>query len=297
MLQPRRLAARSIAQYLAAQLNESVGQRVGYRIRGENKVSQKTRLEIVTEGVLTRMLQQDPELTGVGLVIFDEFHERNLHADFSLALCLESQQALRDDLRILVMSATLCANGLLDYLNQACLITCDGRQFPIEVRYRPLQSKAYQALVRSIVNLTLDVLAEEQGNILIFMPSVRLIRSLAESLRAEAQSLDAQGLHICPLYGDLSLVEQSLAIGETAPNERKVVIATNIAETSLTIDGIRIVIDSGLENTATFNLTRGITQIETKGIVKASVTQRSGRAGRLGPGIAYRLWSKEQDSR
>ncbi len=295
MLQPRRLAARSIANYLAQQLNERVGQTVGYRIRGESKVSPTTRLEIVTEGILTRMLQQDPELTDVALVIFDEFHERNLHADFSLALCLESQQALREDLRILVMSATLSVQGLTEYLNRAALVECEGRQFPIDIRYMPQQSQNQRTLLASISNLTIHVLAEEAGSILIFLPSIRLIRGLANMLDESVKSMDEQGIHICPLYGDLSLLEQSKAIEPTKKGERKVVIATNIAETSLTIEGIRIVIDSGLENTAVFNLNRGITQVDTKRIVKASATQRSGRAGRLEPGIAYRLWSEEQD--
>jgi ATP-dependent helicase HrpB len=295
MLQPRRLAARSIAHYLAHQMHESVGQTVGYRIRGERKVSSDTRLEIVTEGILTRMLQQDPELADVDLVIFDEFHERNLHADFSLALCLESQQALRDDLRILVMSATLSVHGLTDYLNKAALIKCEGRQFPIDIRYVSQKRQNQQVLALSIVNLTVSVLKEEQGNVLIFLPSIRLIRELADLLREKVDGAQGQRIHVCPLYGDLSLKEQSQAIEPTRQDERKVVIATNIAETSLTIEGIRIVIDSGLENTATFNLSRGITQVETKRIVKASATQRSGRAGRLEPGVAYRLWSEEQD--
>jgi ATP-dependent helicase HrpB len=297
MLQPRRLAARSIAQYLAQQMNEEVGQTVGYRIRGENKVSATTRLEIVTEGILTRMLQQDPELTGTDVVIFDEFHERNLHADFSLALCLETQQALREDLRILVMSATLSVKGLTDYLDQAALVVCEGRQFPIDIRYLPQQSKNQRTLVASIANLTVNVLAGEQGNILIFLPSIRLIRELVDLLDEKVRSICGPRVLVCPLYGDLSLVEQSKAIEATEPGKRKVVIATNIAETSLTIEGIRIVIDSGLENSAIFNLNRGITQVDTKRIVKASATQRSGRAGRLEPGIAYRLWSEEQDRR
>lgn len=295
MLQPRRLAARSIAYYLAQQLNEGLGQTVGYRIRGETKVSANTRLEIVTEGVLTRMLQQDPELIGVDLVIFDEFHERNLHADFSLALCLETQQALRDDLRLLVMSATLSVEGLTDYLNQAALIECEGRQYPIDIRYLPQKYNNQRALTASIVNLAIKVLAEEEGNMLIFLPSIRSIRELTELLRERFQGMEDQSTLLCPLYGDLSLTEQTKAIEPTKQGQRKVVIATNIAETSLTIEGIRIVIDSGLENTAVFNLNRGITQVDTKRIVKASATQRSGRAGRLGPGIAYRLWSEEQN--
>ncbi|TDF37585.1 ATP-dependent helicase HrpB [Alteromonadaceae bacterium M269] len=297
MLQPRRLAARNIASYLASQLGESVGETIGYRIRGESRVSPKTRLEIVTEGVLTRMLQNDPELSDVGLVVFDEFHERNLHADFSLALCLESQQAFREGLRLLVMSATLAVDGLTDYLNEAELVECEGRQFPIDVRYLPQKHQTNQALLSSLSNLTQQVLEQEQGNILIFLPTTRLIKGLVDLLDEGLDDKEYGIVHICPLYGDLSLAQQTKAIDPTGEGERKVVVATNIAETSLTIEGIRIVIDSGLENRASFNLTRGITQVESVRIAKASATQRAGRAGRLEAGVVYRLWSEEQHAR
>lgn len=291
MLQPRRIAARSIATYLANQLGEGVGQTVGYRIRGESKVSANTRLEVVTEGLLTRMLQSNPELPGVGLVIFDEFHERNLHADFSLALCLEVQQALRDDLRLLVMSATLEVSSLQVLMPQAKVLQSEGKSFPVEMFYQPL--KAQQPLIEGVLAVINMAVEQQSGSILVFLPGAWEINQLFSRLNQIA----GETMHICPLYGELNKTQQMTAIEPAPPGHRKIVLATNIAETSLTIDGIKVVIDSGQEKIALFNLSKGITQLKQQPISQASATQRAGRAGRLGPGICYRLWGKDIQSR
>ncbi|MGD8109892.1 ATP-dependent helicase HrpB [Vibrio sp. TRT 17S01] len=287
MLEPRRLAARNIARYLAEQLGESVGETVGYRVRGDNRVSSQTKLEIVTEGVMTRMLQTDPELHGVGLVIFDEFHERSLHADTALAFVLEVQQALREDLKLVVMSATLDHSALIGLLPDAIYIESQGRSFPVEQRYCPLRpnENLLPALAKQVVNL----LHSETGSMLVFLPGVGAIKRLAEQLQAVDETVD-----ICPLYGQLSIKDQQKAIAPTMPGRRKVVLATNIAETSLTIEGIRIVVDSGLERMAKFDLKSGITRIEETRIAQSSAVQRAGRAGRLEAGICVRIYSESQ---
>ncbi|WP_089138465.1 ATP-dependent helicase HrpB [Vibrio rumoiensis] len=289
MMEPRRLAARNIAHYLARQLGETVGQTVGFRVKGESKVSQQTRLEIVTEGVMTRMLQSDPELTGVGLVIFDEYHERSLHADTALAFCLEVQQALRDDLKILVMSATLDHEALKTLLPQAAYIESDGRGFPIDYHYAPLAANQY--LVPRLTQLVPLWLAKESGSMLVFLPGVRDIRQLASNL--EALGMAEQGIDVCPLYGQLEVKAQQKAIAPSVQGRRKVVLATNIAETSLTIEGIRMVMDSGLERVAKFEPKTGITRLEQSMIAQSSAEQRAGRAGRLEPGVCIRLYSQE----
>lgn len=291
MLQPRRLAARNIATYLAEQLGESVGQTVGYRIRGESKVSAHTRLEIVTEGILTRMLQSEPELLGVALVIFDEFHERNIHADFSLALCLEVQQALRDDLRLLVMSATLDVQAIQTLMPKAKLLESQGRSYPVELEYRVNNTSV--PLAEKVSRLVIDVFTQHQGDGLVFLPGAADINKTADKLSQHFGSSVA--VHC--LYSDLAKQQQDSALLPDKNGKRKIVLATNIAETSLTIEGIEFVVDSGVEKTAVFHLNRGITHLQTKKISQASAVQRAGRAGRLGPGKCYRLWSKEQQDR
>lgn len=286
LLEPRRLAARNIAYYLAAQLGESVGERIGFRVRGESKVSAQTRLEIVTEGVLTRMLQRDPELSGVSLVIFDEYHERSLHADTALAFCLESQMALRDDLHLLVMSATLDQQALQDLLPDAAYIESQGRCFAVDIHYRPLSAQQYldEALERAVLFASQNY----QGSILVFLPGTGEIKRLQQRLEA---SLDRQ-IAICPLYGQLDAKAQQAAIAPAPSNQRKVVLATNIAETSLTIEGIEVVIDSGLERRAHWDAKSGISQLKTVSIAQSSAEQRAGRAGRLMPGHCIRLYSE-----
>ena len=291
MLEPRRLATRNIALYLAQQLDEPVGQQVGYRVRGEQKSSQATRLEIVTEGILTRMLQQDPELTGVDLLIFDEFHERSLQADTALAFALESQAALRPDLKILVMSATLEGLPLQQLLPDATLLTCPGRTYPIDYHYRPVNRQ--QPLLPQWGATVLDAIQNENGSLLVFLPGAGEIERLAEWLQARIST----DITIMPLYGRLPFTEQQRAILPCAEGKRKVVLTTNVAETSLTIEGIHVVVDCGLERRSSFDLKSGVTRLETRQIAKASATQRAGRAGRLGPGVCYRLWSEEQQER
>lgn len=291
MLQPRRVAVTAIADYLASQLGESVGQTVGYKIRGESKTSQQTRLLIVTEGLLARLIQTDPELPNVALIVFDEFHERNIHADLSLALCLDVQQTLRDDLRLLVMSATLEAQGLTRLMPDAKLIRSEGKQFPVSTFYHPISNLYY--LSNEVVTLTVELLNKHQGSILVFLPGARDINRVFDLL---AQSVDTD-TQVFRLYGALTKQQQLEALKATESGKRKVVLATNIAETSLTIDGISTVIDSGLEKVSRFNLKRGISQLTQQPISQASSIQRQGRAGRLGPGQCYRLWAEEKQSR
>ncbi|MGY0643875.1 MAG: ATP-dependent helicase HrpB [Paraglaciecola chathamensis] len=291
MLQPRRIAARNIAHFLARQLGEEVGQTVGYRIRGESKVGKDTRLEIVTEGILTRMLQNDPELSEVGLVIFDEFHERSMHADFSLALCLEVKDALRDDLRLLVMSATLDVSSLRELLPSAESIACSGRSYPIETNYRPDTSNG--SIVDKTARLTLFAASEHQGDILVFLPGQGEIRRCE---RALAQSLTKDTQIHC-LFSQQAMSAQEAALTPDPQGRRKIILATNIAETSLTIEGVSVVVDSGMQKKAIYQLNKGLTQLQSQRISKASATQRAGRAGRLGPGACYRLWSEEQHQR
>ncbi len=291
MLEPRRLAARNIANYLSKQLGERVGETVGLRVRGESKVSKATQLEIVTEGVMTRMLQQDPELKGIDLLIFDEFHERSIHADTALALALEVQEALRDDLKLLVMSATLDADALKDLLPDAGYIESDGRCFPVEHRYKSV-SDHYQ-LLESCCRETLQLLDAESGSILIFLAGAGEIKRLADMLTERV----AANVLISPLFGQLSNEQQQQAIMPAPKGKRKVVLATNIAETSLTIEGIRLVVDCGLERIALWDPKTGISRLEQVRIAQSSAEQRSGRAGRLEPGICVRLYSEEQLSR
>ena len=286
MLEPRRLAARAAAQYMAKLLGERVGESVGYRVRMDTRVGPRTRIEVVTEGVLTRLLQSDPALDGYGLVVFDEFHERSLHAELSLALCLEARQALRPDLRLLVMSATLDGEAVARLLGDAPLLTSEGRSFSVTTHYRSLDAGA--RLEPQVAAAVRRVLTEESGSLLVFLPGGGEIRRVAAML---ANHL-LQDVDLLPLYGDLSQTTQDVAILPAAPGRRKLVLATSIAETSLTIEGIRVVVDAGLARMPRFDPVSGLTRLITQRVSRASADQRRGRAGRLGPGVCYRLWSE-----
>ena len=291
LLEPRRLAARNVAQRLAELLGEKPGETVGYRMRAETCVSAKTRLEVVTEGIMTRMIQQDPELSGVGLVILDEFHERSLQADLALALLLYVQQGLRDDLKLLIMSATLDNDKLQHLLPHAPTIISAGRAFPVERRYQSLPS--HQRFDEAVAIATAELLRNESGSLLLFLPGVGEIQRVQNHLAERV----ADDVLLCPLYGALSLNEQRQAILPAPAGKRKVVLATNIAETSLTIEGIRLVVDSAQERVARFDVRSGLTRLLTQRISQASMTQRAGRAGRLEPGVCVHLLAKEQAER
>ncbi|MFU9137340.1 ATP-dependent helicase HrpB [Erwinia tasmaniensis] len=291
LLEPRRLAARNVAQRLAEQLNQQPGETIGYRMRSESRVGPTTRLEVVTEGILTRMLQQDPLLEGISLVILDEFHERSLQGDLALALLLDVQQALRDDLKILLMSATLDNARLQALLPDAPAIASEGRAFPVERRYVTLPS--HLRMEDAVACQVSQLLCEEHGSLLLFLPGVGEIQRVLTQLSARV----ATDVDLCPLYGALPLAEQRKAILPAPAGRRKVVLATNIAETSLTIEGIRLVVDSALERTAIFDARSGLTRLQTQRVSQASMTQRAGRAGRLEPGICLHLMAKEQAER
>ena len=290
LLEPRRLAARNIAGYLAQCQNEKVGQSIGLRIRQEKQVSKDTRLEIVTEGMLTRMLQNDPELTGVDLVIFDEFHERSIAADTALAFALETQSALRDDLKVLLMSATLDAEHITQKLasfdHDCPVITSEGRSYPIDEKYIPLKDET--RWLEKIPSIIKQALAEQTGSVLVFLPGQKEINFVARNLN----ELDAD-TSVFSLFGEQDKNTQQQAIKPAEPGKRKVVLTTNVAETSLTIAGIRIVIDSGKKRAAKFNLKTGVTELITSNISQSSAVQRAGRAGRIESGIVYRLGSKQ----
>lgn len=290
MLEPRRLAARHIAGFLASQLGESVGQQVGYQMRGEVKRSEQTRLLVVTEGILTRMLQDDPLLESVSLVIFDEFHERSLPADLGLTLALDACAA-NEELRLLVMSATLDMEAVATILPNAALLRSEGRSFPIELDYQPLPARGIP-LDQHCARVIEQVAQEQSGNILVFLPGVAEINRVASVLN-QSQRL-APEIKVHTLYGAKSLDEQRRAIEPPPKGQRKVVLATNIAETSLTIEGIRVVIDSGLERIASYHHASGVTRLMTRMICQSSAEQRAGRAGRLEPGYCVRLYSQEQ---
>ena len=291
LLEPRRLAARNVAQRLAELLGEKPGETVGYRMRAETCVGADTRLEVVTEGILTRMIQHDPELSGVGLVILDEFHERSLQADLALALLLDVQQGLRDDLKLLIMSATLDNDKLQRLLPQAPTIISEGRAFPVERRYQSLPS--HQRFDEAVAIATAELLRNEPGSLLLFLPGVGEIQRVQNYLAERV----ADDVLLCPLYGALPLNEQRQAILPAPAGKRKVVLATNIAETSLTIEGIRLVVDSAQERVARFDVRTGLTRLLTQRVSQASMTQRAGRAGRLEPGVCVHLLAKEQAER
>ena len=289
MLEPRRVSAKSIAHYLARTLGEKIGERVGYQIRNDRKTSKATRLEIVTEGVLTKRLQHDPELSDVGLIIFDEFHERSIHADLALMLSLEVQEAYRSDLKLLIMSATLDTDLVANYVNTEQILKCPGRSFPVEVEYK----EGNEYLAPKVINVLRGVINHASGgNILIFLPGQGDIKKCISL--AQEQFNDESALSFLPLYGSLSLEQQERVLQHDSSPEakRKIIFSTNIAETSLTIEGITTVIDSGLEKVLVFDPKSGMTKLVTQKISKASATQRSGRAGRLQAGRCIRLWSE-----
>lgn len=290
MLEPRRLAARAAARFMAAMLGEQVGETVGYRVRSDTKVSAKTRIEVITEGVLTRLLQSDPSLEEVGLVIFDEYHERSLQADLGLALCLEAQTVLREDLRLLVMSATLDAAPIATLMNDAPVVVSEGRSFPVETRYlsRRPEGRIEPLVVREIIH----GLSEGGGDLLVFLPGAAEIRRV-EGLLA-GSNLGAH-VRVAPLYGQMPQEAQDRAVGPCGPGERKIVLATSIAESSLTVEGVRVVVDSGLMRVPRFSPRTGMTRLETVPVSRASADQRRGRAGRLAPGLCYRLWTEQEE--
>ena len=297
MLEPRRLAARAAAERLASELGEAVGETVGYRIRLDSKVGPRTRVEVVTEGILARRLQDDPALEGVGLVIFDEFHERNLDADLALALCLNGRAMFRGEdsgelpLKVLLMSATLEGERLAGLLGDAPVLRSEGRMFPVDTRWgAPWQAGEW--LEPKVLQTVLQALADEPGSVLVFLPGQAEIRRVTELL-AEALA-GRRDILLCPLHGELDLSAQRAAIEPAPAGLRKVVLATNIAETSLTIDGVRVVVDAGLARVPRFDPNSGMTRLDTQRISRASATQRGGRAGRLQPGVCYRLWSQAQ---
>lgn len=293
MLQPRRVAARAAAERMASELGEKVGETVGYRIRLESRVGPRTRIEVVTEGILARRLQDDPSLEGVGLVIFDEFHLRNLDSDLALALSLNGRELFRDDhsLKLLVMSATLDGARLSRLLDDAPVVTSEGRMYPVETVWgQPYQPGEY--IEPRVVRACLDAVHEQTGSILVFLPGQAEIRRVHQQLLE--QLAGREDLLFCPLHGELDLAAQQAAIEPAPPGRRKIVLATNIAETSLTIEGVRVVIDSGLERVPRFDPGSGMTRLATQRISHASAAQRAGRAGRLEPGVCYRLWSEAQ---
>jgi ATP-dependent helicase HrpB len=289
MLEPRRLAARTIAERLSYFLDEPVGNTVGYRIRFDNKTSDKTQIEVLTEGILTRMIQQDSALEGVGMVIFDEFHERSIHADVALALCREAQQVLRPDLRILVMSATLNMPQLTSLLNAPAAVS-KGRQYPVEIKY--VGDTDEYAMGEQVAQIIKKASKEQDGDILAFLPGQREILKANEILRR-----DLRGFAIHPLYGSLPQHKQNAAILPDKNGRRKVVLATSIAETSLTIEGIKTVVDSGFGRTSRFDPNSGLSRLETVQISIDSADQRAGRAGRLSAGTCYRMWSPTTQQR
>ncbi len=284
MLEPRRLAARAAARRMAQMLGQRVGQTVGYRVRLDHNVSDQTRIEVVTEGVLIRKLQLDPELSGIQAVIFDEFHERSQEADLGLALCLDIQQGLRDDLKLIVMSATLDGEKVAGLMGDAPIVTSQGRAYPVEMRYldRPVTGPVEQA-VAMVVS---DAIKRDEGNILVFLPGAGEIERCAALVRA----LDPD-IMVAPLYGMMAQADQDRAILPPPAGRRKIVLATAIAETSLTIEGIRIVIDGGLDRSPRYDTRSAMTRLETCSLSRASAEQRAGRAGRISAGICYRLWT------
>ena len=307
MLEPRRLAARNAAARMAFLLNEKVGETVGYQIRQDNCFSNKTKILVVTEGILTRKLQADPELKKNALVIFDEFHERSLHADLSLALCLQSQQILREDLKILVMSATLNTDAVASLLDNAPIIQSEGRSFPVENKYlnsanRQTNTNTQQQLMNNLVHTVKHFVHEHEGNCLVFLPGVKEINLLSTQIKKLLDTESINNILIAPLHGSLNKQQQDLAITSCQDKDkkkamRKIVLATNIAETSITIKGISCVIDSGLERMLDYSPASGMNRLNTQSISQDSAMQRSGRAGRLSAGTCYRMWTAEQHPR
>ena len=303
MLEPRRVAARALAQYMASLLHEEIGRTVGLRMRDESRVSRHTRIEVVTEGVLTRLLQKNPELPQAGCIIFDEFHERSLTADTGLALCLESQAVLRPDLRILVMSATLDVQAVSGLMGHCPTIQCQTRAYPVEIRHIPPYARTGRidgaaaglagafALWQHMAHVILALLREEQGSLLAFLPGAGEIRQVMNLLEDRLPP----DVLLCPLYGNLSSASQNEAIAPAPAHKRKVVLATSIAETSLTIEGVRMVVDAGLARLSRFDPSSGLSRLVTERVSLAGAAQRAGRAGRTEPGICCRLWPVEEE--
>lgn len=312
MLEPRRVAARSVAHYIASQRGCAIGEEIGFRVRGESRSRATTKLEIVTEGILTRMIQQDPELEGIGLIIFDEIHERHLTTDLGLALALEIQGSFREDLKILAMSATLSGLPLDSVMPEAISLKSEGRSFPVDIAYNAVsasknrtQHQSHSQWIEHMGRCILDLLKGDSaasqgsadtsnGSLLAFLPGQGEIMRLHDFL---ASRLDLNQFSLCPLYGNLSAKAQDRAIAASDDGKRKVVLSTNVAESSLTIEGITMVVDSGYKRQARFNPKTGVTKLSLKRISQASAAQRSGRAGRLAPGHCLRLWSQEEQGR
>ncbi|QJC52194.1 ATP-dependent helicase HrpB [Paenibacillus albicereus] len=288
MLEPRRLAARSAAAFMARQLGEEPGGTVGYRVRLDTKVGPATRIEVVTEGILTRLLQEDPALEAYGAVLFDEFHERHLHSDLGLALCLQSAALLREDLRLAVMSATLDAARVAELLGGAPVLASEGRQHPVETRYRP--RAAGSRLEHATAAAVGEALRDSAGDVLVFLPGIADIRRTGLELRRAGLP---DGVDVRQLHGGMPLQEQDEAVAACSPGRRKVVLATSIAESSLTVAGVRSVVDAGLMRVPRFSPRTGMTRLETVPVSQASADQRRGRAGRTAPGCCWRLWSRE----
>ncbi len=295
MLEPRRLAARAVAQLMARTLGEPVGATVGYRMRGDTRVGTRTRLEVVTEGVLARLRAADPALEAYAAVLFDEFHERSLHADLGLALVLETQQLLRPDLRVLVMSATLDGDAVAPVLGDgagpAPIVRAEGRSFPVETRWRPPRSD--ERLEAAVARTVREALRADDGDVLVFLPGAGEQRRVADALGALGTADAPVAVHV--LHGSMPLAAQEAAIAPAPPGTRKVVLATSIAETSLTIEGIRVVVDSGWSRLPRYVARAGLTRLETVRVSRASADQRRGRAGRVAPGVCYRLWDPHED--
>ena len=299
MLEPRRLATRAVASRMAQSLSEPVGGTVGYRMRLESRTSAATRIEVVTEGVLAAILQHDAALEGVGAILFDEFHERSLQADLGLALCLDVQAVLQPELRLLVMSATLPAESIAALLGDAAIVRSSGRIHPVEVRYQQRDAKRAQAqrpphdevatTARLAASGALRALREQEGDVLVFLPGAAEIRRTEQLLQSQ---LENTNVRLLPLLGELDFAAQEQALRPASRGTRKVVLATNIAETSLTIEGVGAVVDSGLVRRSRFDPASGMSRLETLRVSRASADQRCGRAGRLGPGVCYRLWSE-----
>jgi len=288
MLEPRRIAARAAAQFMAQQLGEEIGRTVGYRIRFESKVSAATRIEVVTEGILTRLIQDDPELSGIGAILFDEFHERHLAGDLGAAFALDVQATLRPELRLLVMSATLDGERIAQWLD-APRISSPGRSYPVRIDYPP--ARAQESIEHQLARVARQALEDSDGDVLVFLPGRR---EIARAQAVLVQSLDRDDVEIVLLHGELSLAEQQLALNPAEPGARRIVLATNVAESSVTLPGIRAVIDSGLAREPRFDPNSGFTRLETINISQASADQRAGRAGRVAEGTAYRLWPQSK---
>ncbi len=289
MLEPRRLAARRAAEFMSSLLGQSAGETIGYRTRGDSRISSSTRIEVVTEGILTRLLHGSPDLPGVGLVIFDEFHERSLQGDLGLALSLDVQDNLHKDLRILVMSATLDVDAVCQLLGDAPVVQSPGKAYPVETRY--LFSANAGSMEAIVVETIRSALKKDEGDILVFLPGQREIRRTERLL---LDGFELQDIHVHVLYGEASDEVQRAALTPAPKGIRKVILATSVAETSLTIDGVRIVMDSGVARSARFDPRRGMSGLVTTPVSKATADQRRGRAGRQAPGVCYRLWTEHQ---